>query len=197
MLPNEQAKGMPAKASTLSVEYSLLGLLGERPMHGYELYQELSRKTGLGLVWTVKQSQLYSILAKLEAEGLIAADIVVKGNRPARRVFHPTGGGQAAYGLWVRSPVERRDFRLDFLAKLFFARRDGQEAAERLLAGQRELCSGWLEGMLARSLACDDRNLDSLVYRYRIGQLEAMLAWLDECSVYLGAAQTRIVRSRT
>jgi PadR family transcriptional regulator, regulatory protein AphA len=174
------------KVPTPSVEYSLLGLLGERAMHGYELHQELCRKTGLGLVWTVKQAQLYAILAKLESEGLIAAEVVAQGNRPPRKVFHLTESGEAAYESWVRNPAPRRDFRLDFLAKLYFAQREGPMVAEELLAGQRKLCSSWVEEMRARSGSFEELGLDSLVYRYRIGQLEATLAWLDECSDYLG-----------
>jgi DNA-binding PadR family transcriptional regulator len=166
-------------------------------MHGYELHREICRKTGLGLVWTVKQAQLYAILAKLEAEGLIAAEVVVQGNRPPRKVFHLTRDGEAAYESWVKSPVERREFRLDFLAKLQFAQREGRKVAEVLLSEQKKLCAGWMEEMQARSVSCGDRGLDSLVYRYRIGQLEAMMAWLDECSDYLEVSSTLSVRGQT
>jgi PadR family transcriptional regulator, regulatory protein AphA len=189
--------GVQVKAPTPSVEYSLLGLLGERPMHGYELHQELSHKTGLGLVWTVKQAQLYAILAKLETEGLIAAEVVVQGSRPPRKVFHLTGSGEEAYARWVRSPVERRDFRLDFLAKLYFAQRDGRKVAEQLLSEQRKLCESWIEEMRTRKESCERINLDSLVYRYRVGQLEATLAWLDDCFRYLEAPSTLAVGSRS
>lgn len=167
-----------------SVEYSLLGLLSERPMHGYELHQELSRKTGLGLIWTVKQAQLYAILTKLEAQGLVAAETFVQGNRPARRVFHLTEEGRAAYRGWVSTPAQRRDFRLDFLAKLYFARKEGPETADSLLSKQRSCCVQWLKDMTERAGASEDKGLDLLVYRYRVGQLKAMLAWLDECGQY-------------
>jgi PadR family transcriptional regulator, regulatory protein AphA len=179
--------GRKVQDPTPSIEYSLLGLLEERPMHGYELHRELSRKTGLGLIWTVKQAQLYAILAKLEGEELIAADIVAQEGRPARKVFHLTRKGRKAYSEWVLSPVPRKDFRLDFLAKLYFAQRDGRASAEALLGAQSELCSAWIDEMRARGEACEERSLDSLVYRYRIGQLEAMSAWLDECSEYYGS----------
>ncbi len=176
----------PASAA-LSVEYSLLGLLSERPMHGYELHQELSRKTGLGLVWTVKQAQLYAIMAKLEGRGFVVAETLVLGNRPARRVFHLTEEGLAAYGEWLVAPVGRRDFRLDFLAKLHFAQKGGPRVAAALLAKQRALCAEWIAGMEDRARASEDRGLDVLVYRYRLGQLKAMLVWLDECKEHFTA----------
>lgn len=168
-----------------SIEYCLLGLLGERPMHGYELHRELSRKTGLGLIWTVKQAQLYAILAKLEAEALIRAEVRVQGNRPARRVFHLSAKGEEVFDAWMGAVAARKDFRLDFLAKLYFARQGKPEAARILLSEQRRLCSSWLAEMRERGASSADRDLDALVYRFRIGQLESMLAWLDECSAYI------------
>jgi len=42
-------------------------------MHGYEIYQQLRAATGLGLVWRIKRSQLYALLAEIEARGYVAA----------------------------------------------------------------------------------------------------------------------------
>ena len=178
-----------------SMEYSLLGLLGDRPMHGYELHHELRGGTGLGLIWTIKQAQLYALLAKLESEGLIAAELSVQGNRPTRRVFHLTLAGQAAFDSWLRRPAARRDFRLDFLAKLYFARRGDSSLARALLTEQRSLCAHWLQEMRERGAACRDGSSDEPVYRFRIGQLESMLAWLDECLASAGLdSQPRLLR---
>jgi|GEM_PF-321803 len=170
------------RGQSSSVEYCLLGLLGWRPMHGYELHRELSRKTGLGLVWTVKQAQLYAILAKLESEGLIAADLVVQEGRPPRKVFHLTQEGRGAYYDWLRSPAQREDFKLDFLAKLYLARRFGEASSDDLVRAQRTRCGAWVDEMRSRLEACEAGSLDALIYRYRLGQLNATLAWLDECS---------------
>lgn len=164
------------------IEYALLGLLARRPMHGYELHRELSRKSELGLIWTVKQAQLYAILSKFESKGLVKAEVVPQGARPARRVLRLTREGRRAYTIWVATPAERKDFRLVFLAKLFFARREGVSAANDLVALQREFCSSWLADMRERGAAHEPGSLDGLVYRYRIGQLGAMMAWLDECA---------------
>jgi len=180
----------PVEERTPSIEYSLLGLLGEKPMHGYELYRELGRKSGLGLVWTVKQAQLYAILARLETVGLISSELVASAQGPARKVFHLTAEGRAAFAEWVREPASRRDFRLDFLAKLLFAEKKGCRAATALVSEQRRLCGQWLEEMRARSAACEKGSLDALVYRFRVGQLASMASWLDECAAYVGASET-------
>jgi DNA-binding PadR family transcriptional regulator len=168
-------------SGTPSVEFSLLGLLRERPMCGYELHQELKRKTGLGLIWSVKQALLYAILAKLEAGGLIATEVVGHGNRPARKVFHLTTEGSIAFESWVCTPSLRKDFRLNFLAKLHFARTMYPERCGELLAKQRASCAEWLSEMRKRAGGAIEQELDGPVYRYRIGQLESTLAWINGC----------------
>jgi PadR family transcriptional regulator, regulatory protein AphA len=184
--PARPAPGGTGGERSPSIEYSLLGLLGERPMHGYELYRELCRKSGLGLVWTVKQAQLYGILARLESAALVASELVVSGQRPARKVFHLTEEGRAAFDGWVSAPAGRRDFRLDFPAKLLFARKAGARAAAALVSAQRRSCASWLDDMRSRGAACEAGSLDELFYRYRIGQLEAAASWLELCASYVG-----------
>ena len=166
--------------SEAPLEHALLGILAHRPLHGYDLYREMTRPSGLGLIWSVKQAQLYGMLARLERDGLIDAEVVVGGTRPARRVFHLTPAGRRAYRAWVTTPSQRRDFRLVFLAKLLFAREEGTDAD--LIERQRALCQGWLDDMRDRGSSAAGGSLDDLVYRYRIGQLEAMRAWLDTCA---------------
>jgi DNA-binding PadR family transcriptional regulator len=167
----------------LTMEHALLGLLRERPRHGYDMYQSLSDPDGLGAIWHVKQSQLYALLAKLEADGFIAASLKPQDHRPTRRVFRLTKLGRQAFLAWVQSPVPHgREMRLDFLAKFYFARREGRTVAGQLIAAQRAVCRQWLEAQRARAERLRDTHLDEwLVHQFRIGQLEAILRWLDAC----------------
>ena len=52
------------------LELAILGLLKERPMHGYELKKQLGQK--LGFFWTVSFGSLYPTLKKLERRGVVA-----------------------------------------------------------------------------------------------------------------------------
>lgn len=179
----------PPEARSPSIEFSLLGLLGERPMHGYELHREMRGESGLGLVWKVKQAHLYAVLSRLEASGLIASELAASARGPARKVFRLTASGRAAFDEWLRAPSSRQDFRLDFPAKLLFAARRGGRAASALVAEQRRLCSSWIDDMRSRGAACPQGGLDGLVYRYRVGQLEAMAAWLEDCARFAASAR--------
>ncbi|MBV8086844.1 MAG: EF2563 family selenium-dependent molybdenum hydroxylase system protein, partial [Chloroflexi bacterium] len=54
-----------------AAEFALLGLLDERPAHGYDLSRLLQPDTDLGAVVHIGLSQLYASLAKLDGHALI------------------------------------------------------------------------------------------------------------------------------
>jgi DNA-binding PadR family transcriptional regulator len=53
---------MPRQQAPLSLEFILLGFLEQKPIHGYDLYKQISSFDAISLVWSVKQSQLYALL---------------------------------------------------------------------------------------------------------------------------------------
>ena len=167
----------------LTTEHALLGLLSERPMHGYDIYQQLRQPIGLGLVWRIKRSQLYALLARLEGQGYVAVSVEPQGGRPPRRVLHINEAGRSAFDAWLTSPVPRpRDLRLDFLAKLYFARREDPDVVFQLVCRQRARCLEWLAEYTARAEACQtDHPFERLVWQFRVSQLQADLGWLDAC----------------
>jgi PadR family transcriptional regulator, regulatory protein AphA len=172
----------------LTMEHALLGFLRQRPMHGYEIYQHLMDPDGLWLVWRMKQSQLYALLVKLEAEEYITSTLHPQDARPPRKVYKLTRAGRERYLAWVRSAVPHgRELRQDFFGKLYFALREGPDVAAELLARQREACHAWLADMRAAQELSDEDvpglhlepSFESFVSHFRIGQIEAMLQWID------------------
>jgi len=71
-----------------NVRAAILALLAERPMHGYEMIQELENRTGG--VWRLSFGLVYLILQLLEDENLIAGEEV-----DGRKRFALTDAGQA------------------------------------------------------------------------------------------------------
>ncbi|MER7277747.1 PadR family transcriptional regulator [Dactylosporangium sp. NPDC000244] len=55
-----------------NVRNAVLALLHERPMHGYEMIQELEQRTGG--IWRPSPGSVYPTLQMLEDEGLIVAE---------------------------------------------------------------------------------------------------------------------------
>jgi PadR family transcriptional regulator AphA len=165
----------------LSPDYVVLGLLREKPMHGYELHQRF--QADLGRVWNVGLSHVYALLKKLEEDGFVQATREFQESRPPRLVYQITGAGQEAFLRWLDEPVENiRQIRLEFLGKLYFCQRIGPQAVEQLVARQMERCRQLAESL--RQTEADspaDAVFDHLVFRFRLGQVQAVLDWLRDC----------------
>ena len=174
-------------------DIALLGFLRSEQLHGYEIYQRFTNLPGLWEIWRIKQSRLYAMLGRLESRGLLNADTLYQDNRPARKVFRITEDGKGAYKAWVVQPVENgRQFRLEFLVKLFFAIQEGLGLKKQLIQRQVEACRGWLdEEQQSRQELAGHQSFEMAVHDFRIGQVSAMLAWLDSVGTldFASAAQ--------
>src|SRR5258707_548942 len=71
-----------------NVRAAILALLAERPMHGYEMIQELEARTN-GL-WRPSAGSIYPTLQLLEDEGLVTGE-----ESEGKRRFTLTDGGRA------------------------------------------------------------------------------------------------------
>ncbi len=173
------------------IEIALLGFLQHEPTHAYDMYLRLREAGALGLVWHLKQAHLYALLARLEDAGYLVGSVEQRGARPPRRLLALTDAGRLAFKEWLVEPVAHgRDFRLTFLAKLFFAARDGPHQVSMLVARQRVACERWLADLQQRINAlAEDLRYDRLVLAFRASQIEAILIWLDETDASLGVAR--------
>ncbi len=183
---------MDTPVPSLGLRLALLGLLVDHPMHPYEMHQQLLHAEALGLVWHLKQGHLYALLARLEEAGYVVSTTEVQGTRPPRKILTLTQSGRNAFAAWVSTPVEHgRDFRVEFLAKLFFAAQQGERMVNTLITRQRDACSGWT-AELRRELSAmgQERRYDRLVLQFRLSQLEATQSWLDQCEQALADGST-------
>jgi DNA-binding PadR family transcriptional regulator len=80
---------------------AVLGLLGERPMHPYEMsstLRERSKETSIKLNY----GSLYSVMDALLRHGLVEVhDVVREGRRPERTVYTITEAGRTEYVDWL------------------------------------------------------------------------------------------------
>jgi DNA-binding PadR family transcriptional regulator len=125
---------------TLSLnEWAVLGLLAERPRHGYDIAAELQPDAEIGQVWRLDRPLVYRAVERLVALGLAEAQGTEPGSGgPPRTVHAATPEGRERLDDWLRQPVEHvRDMRSAFLLKLVVARRLGV-AVDPLVRAQRE-----------------------------------------------------------
>jgi len=175
----------------LAMEYALLGFLRVRPMHGYEIYQRIEAGDKDGLVWQVKQGLLYTMLARLESEGLVEGAVETQGTRPPRKLFSLTAKGDTLLQAWLQTPVRNgRDFRLEFLTKLYFAQQAGTTTALTLIRRQIGASQAHLNRLTHAANATPD-SFAGLVNEFRVGQMEAALAWLRDCEQIYSLKQAR------
>lgn len=174
---------MVKKSSAHTLEYILLGLIKEQPAHGYALYDRLRNTSELSLIWQVKRSKLYYLLDKLETEGLLSVSVTSQGPYPDRNVYQLTSRGKKTLESWMNSPVmSSRYIRLAFLSKIYFLLKENEEGTTELIDQQVKICQGWLQNLQRQqqSLELDD-FINSQVFLFRIGQINAMLEWLGNC----------------
>ncbi len=187
----------------LAPEWALLGLLTQKPMHGYELHRYFTDPSVLGQVWYLGLSHMYKLLKELEGLGYVEVTVELQENYPARKVYHITPAGRAAFLLWMEKPVSNtRLIRVEFLAKLFLAQLLGPEMIERLIGTQLETCQAQLTRLRERmesgerrmedgdGRGASDKGFEHLVLRFRQGQIQAIIDWLKHCRrVFLGGGQ--------
>jgi DNA-binding PadR family transcriptional regulator len=86
--PRRGRRGGPGRrARRGDVRAAALALLGERPMHGYEMIQELEERTDG--VWRPSPGAVYPALQLLEDQGLVTADADA-----GKRLFSLTDAGR-------------------------------------------------------------------------------------------------------
>ncbi|KAA9143505.1 PadR family transcriptional regulator [Microbacterium lushaniae] len=84
-------------------ELTVLGLIVERPQHGYELEQVIEQR-GIRQWTDIGFSSIYYLLAKLEKRGLVEA-AHASGGAKARRVFRATARGRDAAARGARALI--------------------------------------------------------------------------------------------
>jgi DNA-binding PadR family transcriptional regulator len=174
---------MTKKSSAHTLEYILLGLIQEDPAHGYALYEKIQQDPELSLIWQVKRSKLYYLLDKLENDGYLTFSSSKEGPYPERKIYQVTHQGSQALLDWLHTPVNSsRYIRLAFLSKLYFLIRENRQDAEEIINAQVKLCQQWVDNLEQEATKLSGREyLNSQIYQFRIGQIKAMITWLENC----------------
>jgi PadR family transcriptional regulator AphA len=169
----------PRSALPLRLEYVLLGIIRRQPIHGYELLRIWNQPHAIGRVWTVKPGPLYATLEKLEKLGYLEAELVSGEASPTRKEYRITPAGEQVFVTWMKTPVSAaRDFRQDFLAKLYFSAEVDQAVLHHLFEQQRILCQRWLASLQQQLISGNE--FEQQVFTFRICQVQCILDWLQE-----------------
>jgi len=159
----------------------LLGLLRQHHMHGYQLYEFIERD--LSICTDLKKPTAYYLLGKMAEDGWVAEEQVQEGNRPLRRVYSLTEGGEAEYQRLLRDNLSAHtpaffsgDAGLAFLDTL-----DRQEALE-LLSHRR---SAMADALAEMERVPPHQGSLQLVIDHRRRHLQSELDWLEALIIQL------------
>jgi PadR family transcriptional regulator, regulatory protein AphA len=114
--------------------YVILGMLGWRPMSGYEIKALVDKSTRF--FWAASYGQIYPELRRLSAAGLIEGEASPQGGR-RRTVYRLTPAGRSELQGWLGVDAEAFELRDEGLLKLFFADAVGDEAAIQAIDAKR------------------------------------------------------------
>ena len=179
----------------MSVQLVVLGLLSEKPSHGYELRQEVERRLYASYI-NLSGGSLYYNLGQLERAGYVEKTRVEqKGRYPARQVYQITPGGKEYLQAELRRLLfntEERDKVFDplntalafghFLKRdeLYTALQSHLEWAQKRLAWVTEQQAYW--GAQSATLP------QVQIIEHGRAHFKAEIAWLEQ---FLGKLETQ------
>jgi DNA-binding PadR family transcriptional regulator len=171
------------------LEFAVLGMLGDGPLHGYELRKRLSAV--LGPFRALSYGSLYPCLRRLQAKGLIdevdltpateSAAPPLSGRR-ARVIYAITAEGKEEFATWANSPGPEAYEDEGFAAHLAFFSRTEARARLRILEGRRSRLEERVD-TLRESLARSRERMDAYtlqLQQHGLDGAEREVRWLNE-----------------
>lgn len=166
------------------LEHTILGVLAEGPLHGYELRKRLTAI--LGPFRALSFGSLYPCLHRLTDRGLVeqADDRVdaVAVTKRARVVYSITADGKEAFAQWVADDGPDAWEDEAFAARLAFFGRTDAQVRLRILEGRRARLEERLRDLQA-SIERTNERLDVYAERLQLHGLEGAqreVHWLED-----------------
>lgn len=179
------ASGRPASRRAALLEFAILGLLHDGPVHGYELRKELT--SALGIFRALSYGSLYPALRQLVESGWIheteepAAGLGGSSKRP-RITYELTADGKEHFQDLVAAPGPDAWDDDDFDVRFAFFSRTEAQVRLRILEGRRSR----LEERLARIREISARNRERMdsytlaLQQHGEERAEREVRWLEE-----------------
>jgi DNA-binding PadR family transcriptional regulator len=172
---------------------ALLGLVLERPGHGYDLGSRLSAR--LGPAWAIDPKRLYRMLDQLESAGLLLATVETDPENPRqhRTIYTATDRAATELTKWMETLAPREPTRVEIQAKVAAAR---AEDAPRLIVALREYerdCLRLLQLNAAAGTGVRSwlATVMDIVREASDAQLRAELEWAQHARQRIGAYVAR------
>ncbi|MFI9810949.1 PadR family transcriptional regulator [Saccharothrix variisporea] len=174
------------------LEFAILGLLHEAPMHGYELRKRLHEL--LGAFRAFSYGTLYPTLRRLQRAGWIVEEAPEEARtwgRRARKVYKLTAEGKERFADLLSNAGPQTWDDDSFGVHLAFFSRTPAEIRMRILEGRRRRVEERREG-LRTALAGASERIDRYtreLHRMGLESTEREVRWLNELIAHEQAEQ--------
>lgn len=165
----------------MSVRLGLLGLISQKPRHGYDLHHSFMALVGGQQNWEVKKAQIYTTLARLEKSGLIVKDESLKEGGPEKTIFSITEKGENILTKWLSEATPTEHQRDEFYLKLMISLATSHVDPYALMYKQRDSLYKELHRINVEKLKMDKTKELALhlLMEQASMRIEADLRWLD------------------
>lgn len=162
----------------MSVRAAMLGLLAQRPRHGYELRDAFVSLVGGRAMWDLKPAQVYTTLQRLEEAGLVVKTAVRRAGGPDQHVFALTEAGRTELDRWYQEGVHSAHQRDEVFLKIVLALADDRADAESVIRTQRATLYRDLHELTTRRNEVANVTQAMLLDKATM-HIEADLRWLE------------------
>lgn len=172
----------------MPVRHAILGLLYQRPRHGYDLRSAFEAMVGGASVWDLKPAQVYTTLNRLERDGLVEPSEPERIGGPDRVVYRLTEQGRGELVAWLADGVHGDHVRDHFFVKLMVAIGTPDTDPREVVRLQRATLYRDLHALTSKRSRLD-RTTDlarAMLLDKAVMHLEADLRWLDMVEGRLG-----------
>lgn len=144
---------------------AILGILLEKPMHGYELKQYF--ETRMPVFWMINYGSIYPMLKKLEKEGFVSGKKELSGVM-GKIVYKITEDGRREFRKILKERIKKETFvRDEFTLHLFFLDFLDKIEINDLLLQRKERNEKLLMHLIERKEA-----VGKILPKYRLAMLE-------------------------
>ncbi|TCJ99758.1 PadR family transcriptional regulator [Nocardia alba] len=183
--------GQTARAILTPLAIAVLGLLDERPMHPYEMYQLLIARRE-DLLVKVRPGSLYHVVGRLADDEMVAAEGIGRaGNRPERTTYRITESGRTALRERIadllRTPVQEYPI---FRVALAEAHTLPQEQVVALLDARVESLTRTradMDVLLDWARSRDIPRRYFVVLEYILATIQADITWIEDFAAQIGS----------
>jgi DNA-binding PadR family transcriptional regulator len=162
------------------LELAILGLLKERPVHGYQLKKHLSDT--LGSFWQVSYGSLYPALKRLQREGAVEMTFPKEEVGRRKNVYRITPKGETMFAELLERAGQEATEDSGFSVRLAFFKYLKPETRIRLLERRRAFLEG-RGSSLRDSLRSYRERIDNYtlsLMNHELAATESDIRWLDD-----------------